>query len=137
MPLVVDCSVAAAWGLADEATTFTEGALRVIEQDAMIVPALFWFELRNLLIVAERRGRFLPTETSTFLNMMGNVPTIIDGSPNEAELMRLARSHRLTAYDAAYLEVAQRHQLPLCTLDRDLIAASTLAGVPLWALPKA
>jgi hypothetical protein len=60
MPTVVDCSVAAAWALVDERTAWTSTALQTVTVEGAIVPSLFWYEIRNILVVNERRGRIEP-----------------------------------------------------------------------------
>jgi predicted nucleic acid-binding protein len=96
-----------------------------------IVPALWWFEVRNGLIVNERRGRTSEQLTTGYLRELSQIATTIDAPPDDESLMALARKHRLTVYDAAYLELALRQDLPLATLDADLIDAARAEAVPL------
>jgi len=131
MPIVVDCSVAAAWALADERTPWTSASLQAATMDGAIVPSLFWFEIRNVLIVNERRGRIDATQITRFLADLDPLAEL-DHHPSEAEVLRLARAHALTVYDASYLELAMRLTLPLCTLDRQLVDAASQAGAALW-----
>jgi predicted nucleic acid-binding protein len=131
MPVVVDASVTACWALQDEDDPRATAALHRFADDSGLVPALWWFEIRNILLVAERRGRISPTSSAAFLSKLAQLPITIDRQPNEADLLRLARQHRLTAYDAAYLELAQRASVPLATLDADLARAAHAEHVPL------
>ncbi len=131
MPFVVDASIAACWLLPDERHPNADAALRRIAHDPSVVPSLWWFELRNMLIVNERRGRLDSAKTAQALRLLRGLPITIDMEVEEEALMRLARTHRLTAYDAAYLELAQRNGVPLATLDSALAIAARAEAVPL------
>lgn len=131
MPIVVDCSVAAAWALADERTAWTSAALSSATAEGAIVPSLFWYEIRNILIVNEQRRRIKPSQTARFLADVDPL-TDVDLRPVESDLLELARAHHLTVYDASYLELASRLGLPLCTLDKQLVEAASKIGVTLW-----
>ena len=98
---------------------------------AAVVPALWWFEVRNLLLVHEQRGRLDATGTAEFLADLGRLPVQIDREPDSGAILELARAYRLTFYDAAYLELARRLDAPLATLDRQLTAAARAAQVAL------
>jgi predicted nucleic acid-binding protein len=99
----------------------------------MVVPWLFWFEIRNILIVSERRGRIDLADVERFIREMPKLIADVDEEPDGSAVMTLARSHQLTVYDAAYLELASRRKLALCTLDEQLIAAAPKSGVNLWS----
>jgi predicted nucleic acid-binding protein len=129
MGLVIDSSVASAWALPDEESELAVVALRRLETDMAVVPALFWLEVRNTVIVSERRGRLDVAATTRFLTRRGAFSVLVDAEPVENAVLDLARRHGLTVYDAAYLELAQRRGLPLATLDRRLAAAALAAGV--------
>ncbi len=94
------------------------------------MPALWWFELRNVLIVNERRGRISEPETMVFLRRLERMAISVDHGPVESEVLGLARRHRLTVYDSVYLELARRLALPLLTLDKALARAAAAEGVP-------
>jgi predicted nucleic acid-binding protein len=98
----------------------------------MVVPWLFWFEIRNILVVNERRGRIDVTDADHFLSELSKLIAEVDDEPDGSAVMKLARSYQLTVYDAAYLELASRRKLSLCTLDKQLIAAAPKSGVNLW-----
>lgn len=89
----------------------------------------YCFELRNILVVNERRGRIDAAGTASFLTDLDQLPIRIDRTPGSTAIVTLARTHRLTVYDAAYLELARRHGLPLATLDNQLLAAALKDGV--------
>jgi predicted nucleic acid-binding protein len=131
MPIVVDCSVAAAWALVDERTAWTSAALQAATAEGAVVPSLFWYEIRNILVVNERRGRIEASQSARFLTDVDPL-TDVDLRPVESDLLALARTHNLTVYDAGYLELASRLGLPLCTLDTQLIQAAPKIGVTLW-----
>lgn len=131
MPFVLDASVAISWALSDENEAAASAALIRADGDSFIVPALWWFEIRNAMLMAERRKRITILETSKFLNDMAEMRITEDSSPNEPDLLRLARTHKLTAYDAAYLEIARRKAVPLATLDQALARAARAEKVSL------
>ena len=96
-----------------------------------VVPSLWWYELRNVMIVNERRGRLDSAKTAHALRLLRGLPVAIDTDVEEEALMQLARRHRLTVYDAAYLELALRAGHPLATLDASLSIAAQAERVPL------
>jgi predicted nucleic acid-binding protein len=96
-----------------------------------VVPGLWWFEVRNILVVNERRRRITQANTATFLLNLSLLRLRVDQSPDENAVLRLARVHRLSVYDAACLELAQREGLALATLDADLRQAAASEGVAL------
>lgn len=131
MPFVLDASIAACWAFQDEDHPIAAEALEQIRTDAACVPTLWWFEVRNTLLVNERRGRLAEADTATFLRALSRLAVTVDRTPGEADVLALARKHRLTIYDAAYLELAQRQDLPLATLDRDLMSAARAEKITL------
>jgi len=135
MPFVLDASVVACWIFPDEDHATADLALERIRADEALVPSLWWFEIRNILIVNERRGRITETDSATFLRGLSRLGVVIDRAPEESAVLTLARRHRLTVYDASYLELAQRETLPLATLDLDLIAAAQASGTRLLGGP--
>ena len=136
MPFVMDASVVACWAFPDEVHATAALALRRIAADEAHVPSLWWFEIRNALIINARRGRITEPDTAAFLHRLSRLRITLDQSPSESELMALSRRHRLTAYDASYLELASRHGWPLATLDNRLAQAAQAENVPLLE-PKA
>lgn len=133
MPLVVDASMAVAWLLADESDPRADAAFEAFEGDFILVPAIWWFETRNALVMNERRGRLERTEMARALEMLVRLPTTIDRQPNSTDIVELAQKHRLSAYDAAYLELARREAIPLASLDRSLSRAAAAENVRLIA----
>ena len=131
MPLVVDASACACWALDDENHPVADAALAHAQAEEVVVPSLWWFEIRNLMVSAERRKRSTVEKTNAFLGELRKLNIAIDRYPNELVIFRLARTHRLTVYDAAYLELAMRGGVPLATLDRALAAAARAERVAL------
>ena len=131
MPFVIDASVAACWFFPDETDPVaSESWLRIHDDDA-IVPAHWWFEIRNTMLVGERRARSTEQQTTFAMERLTRMPIRHDPMPRDANVFALARKHRLTFYDAAYLELAQREGLALATLDDKLAAAARSEQVSL------
>jgi predicted nucleic acid-binding protein len=127
---VVDASIVVAWAF-DEAHPAASEARGRLRRNDSVVPALWWFEVRNALVQGERRGRFNQAGTERFLRDLSRLPFSVDRTPDEGGVLGLARRHRLSVYDAAYLELAARRGLPLATLDAALGDAAQAEGVPL------
>jgi predicted nucleic acid-binding protein len=131
MPIVLDASVAVAWAFEQEDHPTAAVALDRIRGDYARVPALWWYEVRNALIVNERRNRLTPGDTAEFLQALDRLALVVDREPHEQTVIGFARQHGLTIYDAVYLELAQRHNVPLATLDTKLARAARLERVKL------
>lgn len=135
MRLVVDTSVAVAWSVERQANELSIRAGEHVSGHGAIVPSHFHLELANALLVLERGGR-LPSDAlerafESYAKMQ--IDTDYEAVEQVAALvLPLARRHRLTLYDAAYLELALRTELPLATRDRELAAAATSAGASLF-----
>lgn len=136
MPFVVDASIVAAWCFPDEDRSAADTALHRLANEGAVVPALWWFEVRNVLVVNERRGRIDAAATAVFLADLGGLPIRIDREPDSEIVLTLARQHALTAYDAAYLELARRLGGSLATLDRALAAAATAERIDVIGRPS-
>ena len=120
MPFALDASVAACWAFDDEDHPVATLALDRLRREEAWVPSLWWFEIRNTLIVNERRGRLTEGDTANFLRVLSRLGVVVDRLPDEAELLMLARRHRLSIYDAAYLELARRQGLAQGRRDLDV-----------------
>jgi|SRR5271157_3771538 len=131
MPFVLDVSVTACWAFPDENHPQADAAWVCLRNDHALVPGLWWFEIRNVLIVNERRRRLTEADTTTFLRDLEKLRIVRDLAPDYAEILRLARAQELTVYDAAYLELAQRNGVPLATLDHALVRAARAESVPI------
>ena len=131
MAIVVDASVTIGWYLADEAAATAQTALHRLGETEALVPALWWFEVRNALVINERRGRLNLNQITAVLAHLVRLPIALDRDPASDVVLALARTHRLTFYDAAYLELAVRRDGQLATLDQRLTAAARAAAVRL------
>lgn len=131
-PLVLDASIAAAWCFADEADAYTDSLLDRVRDEGAMVPALWHWEVANIFATAVRRNRIGVPDAKAQLALLSVLPIATD--PDSAarawrECLALAHAHRLTAYDAAYLELASRLGLDLATKDSDLHTAARTLGV--------
>ena len=124
MSFVLDASVVAAWALPDESSRMADRLLTRTESSGAIVPPLWWYEIRNLLVVAERRKRIAADEADAFLHHPARMAIRIAELGDGKTILRLARAYKLSVYDAAYLELATRQDLPLGTLDGKLALAA-------------
>jgi predicted nucleic acid-binding protein len=133
MGFVLDASVSLAWAFADEQNRVADRAETLLKTGAEIafVPDLWWYEMRNILVVGERRGRISADVTAAFLSDMSELRIEMDAARDDVPLLDLARKHNLAVYDAAYLALALRERLPLATLDKHLEAAAAAEGVAL------
>ena len=133
MAFVPDASVAAAWVLPDEDAALADLALDRLAEETAKVPSVFWHELRNLLLSAERRGRIDGRHADASMARLRRLRIRRVDETGDREVMALARAHRLTAYDASYLALAIREDCALATLDRRLNQAAVAEGVAPFA----
>ena len=128
---VLDASIAAAWLFDDEDNPRASVALTRLETEFALVPQLWHLEVRSALIGAERRGRMRADEVEDCLRRIGDLPVRTDTEPDLGTAFALARTHRLSIYDALYLELAVRADASLATLDKALANAAVTEGRPL------
>ena len=133
MAMVVDASVAGCWFFNDEDSVVADAAFDRLSHDTACAPRIWWYEVRNMLLVAERRTRTDAADTTRFLARLGNLAVALDDEADSASVFVLARKHRLSVYDASYLELALRRDCVLATLDRRLAEAAAAAGIELLA----
>jgi len=130
---VLDGSLALAWYFKDEADPYADAVAARFPSARALVPVNWPLEVANAVLMGERRQRGTQAQAAKWLGYLGSLPIAVDEETNERawdELLSLGRAHRLSAYDAAYLELALRRGLPLATLDDKLKAAASAAGVP-------
>lgn len=130
---VVDNSVVMSWCFEDEGNKYAERILESLESGEAFVPAIWPLEVGNVLLVAERKGRLSRASVVRFLSLLGGLPiTVEQETPNRMfnEIISLAREHGLSTYDASYLDLAMRLDLPLATLDASLTEAAGKCKVP-------
>lgn len=134
---VADASVAIGWVHPAQSTADTAATLVAIAEGATLeVPALWPLEVANALAVLERRGKLTAGERQIALGWLRGLRTRIDHEMAGLAFSRfseLAGTYRLSAYDAAYLELAHRRRLPLACKDEPLRAAAKKCGVALYA----
>lgn len=132
---VIDASIVVAWCIDDEKTVYTEWVFdRMSDGEEVIVPHLWAFEVANSLLVAERRKRLTAAQTTLFLEQLENLNIAVGMATLPqifSHIYSEARHWNLTVYDAAYLEIALRLNLPLATLDDALKKAAKAAGIAL------
>jgi len=132
---VVDASVVLTWCFPDEnAATAHRVGLLFKQESSAIAPSFWPHEVLNALLVGEKRKRISENLVRTFLGDLAVLPIVLEHVPADAvygRLRALSRQHGLTAYDAAYLDLAQTNGVPLATLDEDLIRACRKSGVDL------
>lgn len=130
--LVIDASAALSWCFEDEGGAEADALIDKVAAEGATVPSLWFLEIANALVTGERRSRIKPAESAAFSAMIEHLPIVTDPSTGAQALrgtIAVAREYGLTAYDAAYLELAMRLGLPLATGDRSLQAAARRAGV--------
>ena len=126
---VVDASLILSWLFPDESNERADRVVNSLADHHGIVPHLFHFEVRNILLVAERNDRIDADTVSERLGRLGRLPIDTDFTPNLDATLELARRHQLTFYDALYLELTLRRNLSLATLDNALERAAVAEGV--------
>ena len=134
MSLVVDNSIALTWCFEDERTPATVALLEKVARAGAVAPWLWPLEALNALLMAERRGRLDAERRHRLMAFLYDLPITLDPDGLGrvwTATVGLAEQHRLTVYDAVYLELAQRRNLPLTTLDADLRAAASALGIRL------
>ncbi len=132
--IVVDASVVLAWCFEDEGSATAEAALEALADEGAVAPAIWPLEVANALRTAERRGRLVLADIARLRELLAALPIgiePIDLPTALGEVVDLALSLDLTAYDAAYLALAARRGLPLATIYEGLRRAARTAGVEL------
>jgi predicted nucleic acid-binding protein len=133
MSMVVDASAIVPLALDGEDATLAEAALRAVVIEGGFIPALFWYEIRNVLLHCEPRGRTTAERIADFLADVEALPLAVDFPPRSDAVLTYARRHRLTVYDAAYLELTLRTNSRLASHDEPLRAALSAEGGELFA----
>jgi predicted nucleic acid-binding protein len=137
-PVVLDCSAALAMFLDDEQPPLANALLDALPDIEFHVPTIWPSEFANALVMARRRRRLTPARAKQILSQAARLPLRIDAETATSErLFALASEYELTAYDAAYLDIAQRRRIALATFDKDLLRAAARAGIAVFAGPAA
>jgi predicted nucleic acid-binding protein len=122
------------WCFADEADGYSDAVLDLLPEAEVLVPSIWPLEIANVLLVAERRKRINEAQLARLVELLRSLPVIVDGAALDRTMgavLPLAREHKLSTYDAAYLELAMREGIPLATRDDRLVQAAHRCGVPL------
>jgi predicted nucleic acid-binding protein len=130
---ILDSSVALSWCFEEERTPATAALLQRVGETGAVAPQHWPLEALNGLMMAERRNR-VDAARRRLARFLGDLPIALDDETSIqvwTATQELAEQHRLTVYDAAYLELALRQNLPLASLDGPLRAAGAARGVPL------
>lgn len=134
---VVDTSIALAWGMPDEGSPMADRFWEQVRSGAPLhVPSLWWFECANALVVARRRNRLTRDQAEKLGRLFGSLPLATAAAPladGMARLQLLAERHDLSAYDAAYLDLARQLMVGIATLDKRLAAAARAEDVKVFS----
>ena len=132
MAIVLDATIVIARRLRDRpGTPYADAVIARGGMEGMVVPDLFWHEVRSVLIVAERNERIAVGTMNNHLKDIRALSIETDADHADEVVSALARKHALSGYDAAYLETAVRRRARLATLDKKLARAAANEGVAL------
>jgi predicted nucleic acid-binding protein len=130
VPFILDNSVVCGWFIQNQATPYSEAIAVRLQDDRAVVPALWELEFSNVLRTTCLRNAMTAQAAQAVVAQIVSLPIDVDRhAVPPSELLALALRFGLTAYDAAYLELALRLQLPIATLDAPLLAAALASGV--------
>jgi predicted nucleic acid-binding protein len=132
---VLDASVTLAWAFEDEGGEYAVRVLEALRRSEAVAASLWPLEVANGLLTAERRGRLEAAGARQFLHLLLSLPVVVEPVARRRAfegVHRLARTHDLTSYDAAYLEVAVRYGIPVATLDERLRKAVVAEGLSVF-----
>jgi predicted nucleic acid-binding protein len=131
MRFVLDASITITWAMRDEDHPLAELAFQHVQSDSAIVPGIWWYEIRNILLVKERQRRISPRDSEQFILDLTHLSIDIDFPQSNSNVIDLSRRFKLSVYDSAYQALAMHERLPPATLDMALESAAIAAGVPL------
>ncbi len=130
--LVIDASLTLAWCFADERNHSSQALLNDVARNGARAPAIWWFEVTNALLIGEIRKRISREDVDDHVKNLAELPVAIDSAQNVetiTRIMELARTQRLTTYDASYNELALRYALPIATRDTAMQNAARKLGL--------
>ena len=130
--IVVDASVALAWCFPDEVSDYADSVLLAVENQTVIVPAIWPLEITNGMLVGQRCKRIQQPDVRRFAELLKGLHITLETqsvADSLINILPLAEDYGLSAYDAAYLDVAVRHEVTLATLDADLLRAAIAMGI--------
>ena len=131
--LVTDASAWLGAAFPQQDSDYPRAVAAGVNRSGGLVPQIFWFEVRHVLLMGERAGSFGEASVKIFLDKLRTVDLRVAPLPEEQSLLELARRHRLSVYDAAYLKLAARTGSGLASLDARLNRAAVAEGVSLFA----
>lgn len=134
LQFVLDCSITMAWLFEDETNATTEATLELLKISTANVPSVWSLEVANVLVHAVRHKRISNVQAANFIDALTKLPINIDELTSTRamhSIYALANSEKLTIYDAAYLDLAIRKQIPIATLDKELLKAAKRLKIPL------
>jgi predicted nucleic acid-binding protein len=129
---VIDASVVMTWCFKDGVSRYADSILDSLEHFTAITPCIWPLEVGNVLLVAERKNRLSEAASIRFVALLSELPISVDQEPPERtikEIFALAREHKLSTYDASYLDLAMKKGIPIATLDGRLISAAKRSNV--------
>jgi predicted nucleic acid-binding protein len=135
MRFVLDASVALLWlvpGTHPAGVDYAEATLVALKESQAVVPSLWALEVANVVAKLEAKAIVTEADSQRYVALLGQLNIVTDPATAtyaQGDTLNLARRYRLSAYDAAYLELALRTGLPLATLDAGLAKAAATAGV--------
>jgi len=138
MKFVLDNSITMRWFFGDgkkEDLNYAKDVLETMKQAIALVPAIWGLEVSNVIAKAEANGLVTESRSTLFLSMIKELdiePDMKTYLYSLNDILNLARRYRLSAYDASYLELSLRENIPLATLDEDLIKAAKKAGAKIY-----
>jgi predicted nucleic acid-binding protein len=133
--LVIDCSVTMAWCFEDECDPYADATLAAMASAEACVPSVWSLEVTNVLLVTERRGRIAPADSARFVQLLEDLPIVVDQDDRRrihGPVLDLGRRTGLSVYDASYLDLAMRLGVPLATRDTALREAASANRVQLF-----
>jgi len=132
---VIDNSVVMAWCFEDQTNKYTESVLNRLKTFEAVAPGIWPLEVGNVLLIAERKNILSKSDAVRFLSLVQSLPIIVEQESSGRmliEIVALAREHRLSTYDASYLDLAMRRGLPLATQDKALASAAKKCGLSIF-----
>ena len=132
---ILDCSVYMSWCLREETSGVSSRILNSLTKNTIVVPSLWLYEVANTLAVSVRRKKLTTAEAQMLVNDIPLLSISFDAPmvENVSRVFQVANEYKLSAYDAAYVELALRLNIPIASLDKDIIRVSKKTGIPLFS----
>lgn len=134
MQFVLDASISLRWCLTGQQTGASSAVLRLMNTAEVYVPMIWPYEMASVVLREVNKTNITSLAAADFFLTLRRFNIVVGNKPVDiSSLYEAGKSHRLTGYDAAYVELALELGLPLATADKAMIAAAQRAGVPLLA----